>query len=71
MLLTLGAIDSGPVLHLQHCYIAAIPRSKTGDYLTVVFKWVKQYRCIGTSYDKTAATFLVGIHLAAAVIWLI
>ena len=35
------------------------------------FARLKQYRCIATRYDKTAATFLVGIHLAAAVIWLI
>ena len=31
---------------------------------------LKQYRAIAT-YDKTARNFLAGIHLAAAVIWLI
>ena len=35
------------------------------------FARLKQYRCIATRYDKTAAAFLGGIHLAAAVIWLI
>lgn len=31
---------------------------------------LKQYRGIATRYDKTAAAFLGGIHLAAAVVWL-
>lgn len=35
------------------------------------FARLKQYRCIATRYDKTAAAFLGGIHLAATVIWLI
>jgi len=32
---------------------------------------LKQYRAIATRYDKTARNFLAGIHLAAAVVWLI
>jgi len=30
----------------------------------------KQFRAIGTRYDKTAKNFLAAIHLAAAIIWL-
>ena len=35
------------------------------------FARLKQYRCIATRYDNTAVAFLGGIHLAAAVVWLI
>jgi len=34
------------------------------------FQKLKQYRAIATRYDKRASSFLGGIHLAAAVIWL-
>lgn len=34
------------------------------------FAKLKQYRAIATRYDKLANTFLGGIFLAAAVIWL-
>lgn len=34
------------------------------------FARLKQYRCIGTRFDKTARNFLGAIHLAAAVAWL-
>ena len=34
------------------------------------FARLKQYRGIATRYDKTAAAFLGGIHLAATVVWL-
>jgi transposase len=35
------------------------------------FAKIKQYRAIATRYEKTARNFLAGVHLAAAVIWLI
>jgi len=31
---------------------------------------LKQFRAIATRYDKLARTFLAGIHLASAIIWL-
>ena len=34
------------------------------------FAKLKQFRAIATRYDKTAQSFLAGIHLAAALIWL-
>ena len=34
------------------------------------FAKLKQYRAIATRYDKLANSFLGGIYLAAAVIWL-
>ena len=34
------------------------------------FQKLKQFRAIATRYDKRAISFLGGIHLAAAVIWL-
>ena len=34
------------------------------------FARLKQYRAIATRYDKTAACFLGGIHLAAIMTWL-
>jgi transposase len=34
------------------------------------FAKLKQYRAIATRYDKRASTFLGGIHLVAAIIWL-
>jgi transposase len=34
------------------------------------FAKLKQFRAIATRYDKTARSFLAGIHLAATVIWL-
>lgn len=34
------------------------------------FAKLKQYRAIATRYDKLATTFLGGIYLASAVIWL-
>ena len=34
------------------------------------FAKLKQYRGIATRYDKTAAAFLGGIHLAASMVWL-
>ncbi|SEF38761.1 Transposase DDE domain-containing protein [Nitrosomonas ureae] len=34
------------------------------------FAKLKQYRAIATRYDKRASTFLGGIHLAVAIIWL-
>lgn len=34
------------------------------------FAKLKQFRAIATRYDKTARSFLAGIHLAAAAIWL-
>ena len=34
------------------------------------FAKLKQFRAIATPYDKTARSFLAGIHLAAAAIWL-
>ena len=50
------------------------------DYDEEVYKWrhlienlfakLKQYRAIATRYDKTAAAFLGGIHLAATMILL-
>ena len=35
-----------------------------------IFAKLKQFRAIATRYDKTAQSFLAGIHLAAALIWL-
>jgi len=34
------------------------------------FAKLKQFRAIATRYDKTAVSFLAGIHLAAVAIWL-
>ena len=34
------------------------------------FSRLKDFRSIGTRYEKTARNFLAGVHLAAAVIWL-
>jgi transposase len=34
------------------------------------FAKLKQFRAIATRYDKTARSFLAGIHLVAALIWL-
>jgi len=34
------------------------------------FAKLKQYRAIATRYDKRASTFLGGLYLAAAIIWL-
>lgn len=34
------------------------------------FAKLKQFRAIATRYDKTAAAFLGGVHLAAIAIWL-
>jgi transposase len=34
------------------------------------FAKLKQFRAIATRYDKTAKSFLAGIHLAATAIWL-
>ena len=50
--------------HDRHIY-------KERHLIENLFARLKQYRCIATRYDKTAAAFLGGIHLAAAVIWLI
>lgn len=44
---------------------------KTRHLIENFFARLKQYRCIATRYDKTAAAFLGAIHLAAAVTWLI
>lgn len=44
---------------------------KAGHLIENFFARLKQYRCIATRYDKTAAAFLGAIHLAAAVTWLI
>lgn len=68
----------------QHDVEAVIPpranRKEQRAYDEEVYKWrhlienlfqkLKQYRAIATRYDKTAAAFLGGIHLAASVIWL-
>lgn len=35
-----------------------------------VFSRLKDYRGIATRYDKTAANFLAGVYLAAAMIWI-
>ena len=55
-------------------------RVEARDYDTHMYTWrhlienffqkLKQYRAIATRYDKRASSFLGGIHLAAAVIWL-
>lgn len=55
-------------------------RVEARDYDTHMYMWrhlienffqkLKQYRAIATRYDKRASSFLGGIHLAAAVIWL-
>jgi transposase len=34
------------------------------------FNKLKGFRAIATRYDKLASTFLAGIHLASALIWL-
>ena len=55
-------------------------RTEQREYDEEMYKWrhlvenffqkLKQYRAIATRYDKRASSFLGGIHLAAAVIWL-
>lgn len=55
-------------------------RTEQREYDEDMYKWrhlvenffqkLKQYRAIATRYDKRASSFLGGIHLAAAVIWL-
>jgi transposase len=43
---------------------------KERNHIERFFQKLKQYRCIATRYDKTAACFLGGIYLASIVIWL-
>ena len=55
-------------------------RTEQREYDEEMYKWrhlvenffqkLKQYRAIATRYDKRASSFLGGIYLAAAVIWL-
>jgi len=70
---------------LQQAHVeAVIPpkanRTEQREYDEETYKWrhlienffarLKQYRAIATRYDKRATSFLGGIYLAAAVIWL-
>jgi transposase len=34
------------------------------------FGRLKQFRAVATRYDKLAARYLAGLHLAAAILWL-
>ena len=43
---------------------------KARHLIETFFAKLKQFRAIATRYDKTAQSFLAGIHLAAALIWL-
>jgi len=68
----------------QHDVQAVIPskrhRKQARRYDETMYQWrhlvesffqkLKQYRAIATRYDKRAASFLGGIHLAAIAIWL-
>lgn len=74
------------VLHLLKKYKVQVVvppkknRTEQCEYDEEMYKWrhlvenffqkLKQYRAIATRYDKRASSFLGGIHLAAAVIWL-
>jgi transposase len=35
-----------------------------------VFSTIKHFRGIATRYEKTAQTFLAGLHLVCALVWL-
>ena len=71
--------------NLEAAQVAAVipPKANRTDkrsYDEEVYKWrhlienlfekLKQYRAIATRYDKRAVSFLGGVYLAAAVIWL-
>jgi transposase len=52
----------------QRCYDLHLYKAR--HLIENFFARLKQYRCIATRYDKTAAAFLGAVHLAAAVVWL-
>ncbi len=53
---------------IKHDYDREIYKSR--HLIENFFAKLKQFRAIATRYDKTARSFLAGIHLAATAIWL-
>ncbi len=45
-------------------------RYKARHLIENFFAKLRQYRAIGTWYDKTARNFLAAVHLTASAIWL-
>ncbi len=62
-------IPSRSTNKVQRQYDSALYKAR--HVIENFFARLKQYRAIATRHDKTACNFLGGIHLAAAIIWMI